>query len=219
MNRNKKILIICIIAIMIISGGVGYGISKHIKKIEREAIEKTKIAMQKEQQEKEKVEKEKIEKEKKQKEEEQKKKDEEAKKQQEIENVKQIEEEQARQQEEQQQVEESQELEQQEVSNQEADSKFNPKPYFPSDIEIESAILNSFSNYMRSNSEIIVEIAKKDKKITTSRSVEDLAIQFLNEVKSTEYYKEGKGQGILNYIYEQTPDFLLNNLLVDIPST
>lgn len=219
MNRNKKILIICIIAIMIISGGIGYGISKHIKKIEREAIEKTKIAMQKEQEEKEKVEKEKVEKEKKQKEEEQKKKDEEAKKQQEIENVKQIEEEQARQQEEQQQVEEAQELEQQEVSNQEADNKFVSKPYFPSDTELESVILNSFSNYIKDNSEMMVKVAKRNNKTVGTKNIKELTKEFLNEVKSTEYYKEGKGQGILNYIYEQTPDFLFNNCFVDIPST
>ena len=203
MNKKTKILIIFIVIAVIIIGVISYGVSIYVQNAERKAIEETKIAMQKEQAEKAKQEK---------------KKEEEVKKQQEIEKQKQLEAEQARQQESQENQEEESQLVQDEeekrVIGEEIREQIN-NGYFPSDEEFKSFILNSFANYMRNKELQFAQIAKANNKTITDRSFDDLANQFFQEIKSTEYYKARNVKQIMGYILEQTPNFILNNFLVD----
>ena len=195
MNKKTKILIIFIVIAVIIIGVISYGVSIYVQNAERKAIEETKIAMQKEQAEKAKQEK---------------KKEEEVKKQQEIEKQKQLEVEQARE----QGLQENQEEESQLVQDEEIREQIN-NGYFPSDEEFKSFILNSFANYMRNKELQFAQIAKANNKTITDRSFDDLANQFFQEIKSTEYYKARNVKQIMGYILEQTPNFILNNFLVD----
>lgn len=195
MNKKTKILIIFIVIAVIIIGVISYGVSIYVQNAERKAIEETKIAMQKEQAEKAKQEK---------------KKEEEVKKQQEIEKQKQVEVEQARG----QGLQENQEEESQLVQDEEIREQIN-NGYFPSDEEFKSFILNSFANYMRNKELQFAQIAKANNKTITDRSFDDLANQFFQEIKSTEYYKARNVKQIMGYILEQTPNFILNNFLVD----
>lgn len=213
MNKKVKLLIISMVIVGVISGGVSYGISKYVLQVKHKATKEAKIAMQKEQEEKENTERQKKEKDKA--EEEKKKKEAEKKQQeQEIEKEKQTELKQTEQVRK-QQVEQEKITQEEKIAIGEEIREKVDNGYFPSDEEFRSFIIHSFANHMEGNEVQLAQYAHANNKTVTERSFDDLSNQLLEEVKTTEFYKDKNVRGIMAYILEQTPNFLLNNFWVN----